>query len=685
MTGRFALKAALATGLVVLLLSGVASATPQVIVQNNADSGAGSLRQAILSVDPGGTIVIPASVGEITLTSGRLLIEKSMTIEGAGAAQTVVSAGNNSQVFAVTGTPTVTIEGVQIINGMVNSPGMEVYGGGIEQSGGSLTVADSLISQNTLETGTTGFPKGAGIGVKTGATSLTLRNTIVADNRGHGFHSWGGGVYVAGASLTIEGGAVKGNTIEGSTAIGGGLVFKGTQATISHVALTGNELRFFGTPILGEGGGLALEGGTGDVLDGVTIARNRAILNDAINENATVRGAGAGLGAAGASLVNSTITGNTASATVKSNGRVVGGGLFLSQPTSLVGSTIAANTAVASGTAATTEAGGDLAVQDAGSATIRDTIVAAGTSIAGSENCFEATAGQLVSEGHNIDSRDQCRFQAGGDQVNTDPGLGPLAENGGPVETMALQPGSRAIDTGGAVGAGGCPFTDARGVLRRATGACDVGAYEVATPTATTGGATDIGLDRATVGAIGANPDLSGAVMFFQYGTTNAYGIQTASQPVAATTPVAELSTQLTGLEPGTTYHYRVGITNAVGTAFGGDSTFATAAAAKGPGAAAESAKLTLKHLRGLLFRVHCSGAPCHGNLVATTRSGKRRVVVAKAKLMVVAGATKKVKLTLTGKGKGLVALRGTLPVVVKATLGGATPSVPKPLRFRLQ
>ena len=53
-----------------------------------------------------------------------------------------------------------------------------------------------------------------------------------------------------------------------------------------------------------------------------------------------------------------------------------------------------------------------------------------------------------------------------------DPLLDPLADNGGPNPTMALLPGSPAIDTGDS-----CPDTDQRGEPR--DGPCDVGAYEV--------------------------------------------------------------------------------------------------------------------------------------------------------------------------------------------------------------
>jgi hypothetical protein len=55
-----------------------------------------------------------------------------------------------------------------------------------------------------------------------------------------------------------------------------------------------------------------------------------------------------------------------------------------------------------------------------------------------------------------------------------DPMLGPLSDNGGPTQTMALLPGSPAIDAGTS-----CTATDQRGVTRPQGAACEIGAYEV--------------------------------------------------------------------------------------------------------------------------------------------------------------------------------------------------------------
>jgi hypothetical protein len=63
---------------------------------------------------------------------------------------------------------------------------------------------------------------------------------------------------------------------------------------------------------------------------------------------------------------------------------------------------------------------------------------------------------------------------AGGDTF-PDPKLGPLADNGGPTLTMALLPGSPAIDAGNTSLA---PATDQRGFSRPAGRAADIGAFE---------------------------------------------------------------------------------------------------------------------------------------------------------------------------------------------------------------
>ena len=81
-----------------------------------------------------------------------------------------------------------------------------------------------------------------------------------------------------------------------------------------------------------------------------------------------------------------------------------------------------------------------------------------------------------TSLGHNLDTDGTCGLGAGGDLSNVAPLLGTLANNGGPTETHALQPGSPAIDAGDDSAA---PATDQRGVSRPQGPTSDIRAFEL--------------------------------------------------------------------------------------------------------------------------------------------------------------------------------------------------------------
>src|SRR5207247_5651797 len=85
---------------------------------------------------------------------------------------------------------------------------------------------------------------------------------------------------------------------------------------------------------------------------------------------------------------------------------------------------------------------------------------------------FGSSGGTLLSNGHNISSDGTGNLFGPGDLPNTDPLLGPLADNGGPTKTRALLFGSPAINAGDAFASA----QDQRGVNRMGT--ADIGAYE---------------------------------------------------------------------------------------------------------------------------------------------------------------------------------------------------------------
>jgi hypothetical protein len=92
--------------------------------------------------------------------------------------------------------------------------------------------------------------------------------------------------------------------------------------------------------------------------------------------------------------------------------------------------------------------------------------------------------GQVTSNGYNLSSDDGGGYLNGpGDQINTDPLLGPLQDNGGPTFTRELLPGSPAINAGDPNFVGP-PDYDQRGpnYYRVRGGRIDVGSFEVQNP-----------------------------------------------------------------------------------------------------------------------------------------------------------------------------------------------------------
>ncbi len=170
----------------VALVVAVPGAAQAATVTSTADTGTGSLRDAITTSAGGDTIdFAPALNGQtITLTSGALMITHSLTISGPGAGNLTVSGTHNGTVFdeiqpeppgstsltisglTITGGVGVhrrrrdlreqhlrlklngdTITGNQVTLGAANAAG----GGGVYINGGTLTVTGSTITNNSVE------------------------------------------------------------------------------------------------------------------------------------------------------------------------------------------------------------------------------------------------------------------------------------------------------------------------------------------------------------------------------------------------------------------------------------------------------------------------------------------------------------------------------------------------------
>ena len=115
-----------------------------------------------------------------------------------------------------------------------------------------------------------------------------------------------------------------------------------------------------------------------------------------------------------------------------------------------------------------------------------NTVTLANTILAGNAN--SDCNGDIASQNYNlIGTTSGCAFAAAPhDLVNVSAGIGSLASNGGPTQTMALLPGSPAINAGNPQGCrapnGAIIPVDQRGFprTRPADPVCDIGAYELA-------------------------------------------------------------------------------------------------------------------------------------------------------------------------------------------------------------
>src|SRR5881392_509410 len=125
-----------------------------ITVTNTNDSGAGSLRQALADANDGDTINFSVTTpATITLTSGELLVNKSVTISGLGADQLSVNGNATFRGFHISPGKTVTISDLTITNGGPHS----AYGLGIFNEQATLTISNCTL------TGNSGATDGGGI------------------------------------------------------------------------------------------------------------------------------------------------------------------------------------------------------------------------------------------------------------------------------------------------------------------------------------------------------------------------------------------------------------------------------------------------------------------------------------------------------------------------------------------
>ncbi len=264
--------------------------------------------------------------------------------------------------------------------------------------------------------------------------------------------------------------------------------------------------------------------------------------------------------------------------------------------------------------------------------------------------------------------------------TNADPHLAGLADNGGPTRTQALGPGSAARELVPAAGAD-CAPVDQRGVNRPQVAACDAGAYEASPPSATTGPASSV-TETGALLAGSINPNLRSTTYRFEFGPTSGYGKSTSPADAGAGESPVGVATDLSGLKPSTTYHYRLVASNSDGTSNGADSTFTTHRDSTVPRIRSASLKPSrFRAKKGAKLRYVLSEAARVSATVARVRRGHRAKRSARFAMKGRAGANTR-RFRGVFKRRPLKSGRYRLTLVASDAAGHRSP--PKRLSFTI-
>lgn len=477
-----------------------------------------ALRQALSG---GGTVTFACGPATIVVASP-LVITADTVLDGGG--QITLSGGNLSGVLVTAANRTVTVRNLSIVNG--RSAGQ---GAGLQVGANNTLTLENVIFSGNVSTRDAALCDGGGALFIGGGSQAVITGSTFTNNQAQN----GGALNSLRSDLTITGSAFSGNSavhspamdargdcggggavyidgadgfdgqpsvsvIQDSTFTGnttnnhGGAVFIGLYAdetiTLQRVVITGNSAVRNTQGQAGTGGGVWYgRGDPGQAINALVIAEAAFVDNHADTQ-------GGGLWTdAPVTVRNATFHGNDATNPAalapddwrRGNGGAIAENLFGGDPAlTLTNVTLAANAAGFNGGAIAGDA-----------VRLRNTVFAANTGgnpWAIQQHCTSA----LTDEGGNFQHPPRNPSPWYWNETNcsaavtlADPQLAALADNGGPGATLALLPGSPALDAGVAAP---CPGTDQRGVGRALGGACDSGAYERVTRLAAVPGAVAV-------------------------------------------------------------------------------------------------------------------------------------------------------------------------------------------------
>ena len=381
------------------------------------DDGPGSLRQAIADSAPGDTINFALTLPATIALSNTLVIAEDLTVQGPGPDLLSVMR------CAAPSTPNFRV--FEIDSGVVTLAGITIQNG-VAFSG--TNIHDNL---------------GGGI---LNRGNLTVSNCVITGNS---------------APTTDWGTNIPDPNFQFSVGFGAGIFGDtGSQLVLINSTVSGNQAS-------GAGGAVCIHYADSLVATGCTLSGN----------SAGVQGGGLNLQGLTTTLQTCTLSGNSTPPNAAGSAYLLIVFPGERSTLTLTACTIAQNFGSTNGACT-------VAMLDVFGCTNK----LLSTLVADNEGPNFLLDGNpvLISLGHNLDSDGTSSLVNGvnGDLVGTvaspiDAKLGPLQNNGGPTLTMALLPGSPAIDAGDCLDANGNPLlVDQRGVPRPQGAACDIGAYE---------------------------------------------------------------------------------------------------------------------------------------------------------------------------------------------------------------
>lgn len=406
----------------------IGAGTPQVHVVTTCadDDSPTSLRSLIQLAASGDTIDLSQlQCSTISLDQGALKIEvDDLRLRGPGAGQLTLDAGQRDRVILHPASGTLTIEDLSLANGRFDAVDTDIGFGGCIATGANLVLTRSVV-RDCMAVGVGAYGGAVLSGFLRMHESTISGSTAFGDHPTNGTAAYGGGVFAYGVEITRS-------TLTGNRAIGT------DNAPLTHWEIAG----------------------------GLFIARNGGTIDDStISDNFAIRFAGGLTQEDELVLRNSTISGNRTE-------QDDGGGIRVRQSTGvrIENSTITGNHAGSRG-------GGISFFDNALPSTLSSSIIAGNSAGAGNAD-LASNMPLAISGSHDLIVDASANLSLPADVITLDPGLLPLADNGGPTRTHALPPDSVAIDAG--INSNAFAF-DQRGAGHpRSNGAgTDIGAYEL--------------------------------------------------------------------------------------------------------------------------------------------------------------------------------------------------------------